>query len=308
MATLKLSLATCLVLTAATLLTAGARRHWMLDLCCHFHVQHTVAAFFPFTAMLLLRRWFLALFPTALLAYHLWVLSPVMPTFTKPPPSAESVRAVMSNVLTSNPHKEKLQSLIRETNPGFFALVETDRRWVASLAALETAYPHRITAPRPDNFGMVLFSRYPIVSQKQLAAGALGLPLLVAELETPGANLTVIVAHPLPPLNRRNMEERSAYLQQVEEEARNASGAVMVMGDLNITSESPYFTDLLAGGDLRDSRAGFGVQPSWPALPWPFRMCIDHVLVSPGVTIANRYLGDSIGSDHLPVVVEFNVE
>ena len=40
----------------------------------------------------------------------------------------------------------------------------------------------------------------------------------------------------------------------------------MLMGDMNCTSWSPYFQDMLTVSGLRDSRRGFGVEGSWPAL------------------------------------------
>jgi endonuclease/exonuclease/phosphatase (EEP) superfamily protein YafD len=80
----------------------------------------------------------------------------------------------------------------------------------------------------------------------------------------------------------------------------------MVLGDLNTTSWSPYFRDLVADSGLLDSRRGFGVEPSWPSFGLPLlRIPIDHGLVSPAVSVLDRRIGPAAGSDHLPLVIDF---
>ena len=58
---------------------------------------------------------------------------------------------------------------------------------------------------------------------------------------------------------------------------------------------------------MRDARRGFRIQPSWPNFIWPLRIPIDHTLVSRDVHIVDRGLGPSVGSDHLPVVMDFEI-
>ena len=72
-----------------------------------------------------------------------------------------------------------------------------------------------------------------------------------------------------------------------------------------LTSWSPIFSRVLRLGDLRDSREGFGLQPTWSAgLPLLARIPIDHVLVGAEVTVMGREVGRAIGSDHLPVLID----
>lgn len=59
---------------------------------------------------------------------------------------------------------------------------------------------------------------------------------------------------------------------------------------------------------LRDSRRGFGVQPTWNARhPWCM-IPIDHCLVSEGASIVDRIVAPDVGSDHRPIIVDFRVE
>jgi endonuclease/exonuclease/phosphatase (EEP) superfamily protein YafD len=63
------------------------------------------------------------------------------------------------------------------------------------------------------------------------------------------------------------------------------------------------FRDFLATTGLKDSRVGFGWQPTWPTGSMSLRIPIDHVLVEPDLVVLERQVGPDIGSDHLPVRV-----
>jgi endonuclease/exonuclease/phosphatase (EEP) superfamily protein YafD len=76
---------------------------------------------------------------------------------------------------------------------------------------------------------------------------------------------------------------------------------------LNLTPWSPWWDALLEAGQLIDSRKGFGVHATWPANVWALMIPIDHVLVSQEVRVRRRRLGPALGSDHRPVVVDFEL-
>jgi endonuclease/exonuclease/phosphatase (EEP) superfamily protein YafD len=75
----------------------------------------------------------------------------------------------------------------------------------------------------------------------------------------------------------------------------------VLLGDLNASSFSPVFDELLSGTGLADSRAGFGRLPTWPtSRPALARIDLDHVLVGAGISVLERGVGPPFGSDHLP--------
>jgi endonuclease/exonuclease/phosphatase (EEP) superfamily protein YafD len=81
----------------------------------------------------------------------------------------------------------------------------------------------------------------------------------------------------------------------------------LVMGDLNATPWSRPFAELRAHGGLCDSRAGFGVQPSFPSASAALRIPIDHLLASCSIGVRDRRIGPDVGSDHLPVILDLVV-
>jgi endonuclease/exonuclease/phosphatase (EEP) superfamily protein YafD len=88
---------------------------------------------------------------------------------------------------------------------------------------------------------------------------------------------------------------------------RAQKNPVLLIGDLNVSPWSSYFARLLKDSGLKNSMKGFGFQPSWPAGNRFLRIPIDQILYSPQITIHHRTVGADIGSDHLPVIVDFSL-
>ena len=76
------------------------------------------------------------------------------------------------------------------------------------------------------------------------------------------------------------------------------------LGDLNATPWSAHFKRLLRNAKLRNASRGHGIHRTWPVGMWLMRIPIDHALHSVDVAIADFYVGDEVGSDHLPIVVD----
>jgi endonuclease/exonuclease/phosphatase (EEP) superfamily protein YafD len=59
---------------------------------------------------------------------------------------------------------------------------------------------------------------------------------------------------------------------------------------------------------MRDSRRGYGIQPTWPAGVPALLIPLDHLLHTPDIVITSRRVGADAGSDHYPVIVEFFID
>jgi endonuclease/exonuclease/phosphatase (EEP) superfamily protein YafD len=290
-----------------TLLGWAARRHWAFDLIAHFPVQLALATAAPLLLLAGTKRWKTAVFPfVVLLANGARAIPLYVPAHADLPPGTTH-RAVLANVLSSNQDRARFLELIRTFQPDFFVVLEMNDAWRTALQELEGDYPYAVVQPRDDNFGIGLFSRAPIVRQKVHLARESELPSIIATLAFADGELTVIGTHPLPPMGRSLSELRNSQLREMANVVAEMSEPKILLGDLNITSWSPHFADLLEGANLRDARRGFGIQPSWPDLPWPMRIPIDHTLVSQDIRVADRFVAPPIGSDHRPVVIDFSV-
>ena len=91
---------------------------------------------------------------------------------------------------------------------------------------------------------------------------------------------------------------------------RNLPGPKICVGDLNITPWSPYYRSFVEQTKLLNVREGFGLLPSWPTFvffKW-LMIPLDHCLVSEDIRVADVKTGEPIGSDHLPLIVELELE
>ncbi len=284
-----------------------ARYWWRFEQASHFCVQY-LWLLTPLAGVLWLARcWRLAAVATAATLVNLSLVAPIYWPAAPPPVEGESLRLISFNVLAENRRHADVLEFLRGQQAEIVLLMEVDSTWSSKLADLSDIYPHRHVIPREDHFGIALLSRIPLEDVQTMEFGTAGLPSVVAKFSRSGREVLLLGTHPLPPGTAQMAAERNEQLQEIAEYVRQQKAAVILAGDLNVTSYSPYFTDLLDDTNLRDSRQGFGVQASWaPRLPI-LQIPIDHCLVSPEIGVLDRRIGPDLGSDHRPVLVELRI-
>ena len=305
-----LLIAAGLLACLATLTGCIGQVWWGFELATHFRAQYALALSGFALILLALRRWgWSALFG----AFALLNLALIAPAFWESDPASAAgnsptLRALLANVNMGNRDSERLQRLIVASDPDIILLLEATPWLLEQLRDLGARYPHRIAEPRDDPFGIALFSRQPLAQSQLVRFGdAASPPAIVATMIAGARSFTLIGAHPWPPVSAGLAEGRNEQLRALASQARQSSLPLLVLGDLNISPWSPWFARLLADSGLRDSRSGRGIQPSWPADWWPLWIPIDHALFSAGIRIQQREIGPAIGSDHYPVIVDFQV-
>lgn len=303
--------ASLLFVGLASLAGPFARASWTLELLTHFRVQYAVALLAGAGILAWLRS------PRSAIAYALlgaWSAAPVIALHLPaegPPatsrPAGPVLTALLLNVHTANVEHERVLELIATEDADLVVLQEVNQRWAEVLASTIEAYPHRVVHPREDNFGILLMSKLPMERSETPRFDATRVPSILGVFDVAGVILNVLATHPVPPASSRNASFRNEHLLALGSYAAQPDGAVLVLGDLNSTPWSPYFSDLLRSSGLRNAARGFGVLPSWPALPWLLRLPLDHCLHSEEIEILDLGLGDAVGSDHRPVVVALQV-
>ena len=82
----------------------------------------------------------------------------------------------------------------------------------------------------------------------------------------------------------------------------------ILIGDLNTTPYSPYFSQLLKDSGLLNSMQGLRILGTWPAdLPFFLRIPIDHLLVSKNIQVVKQEICPHVGSDHLPILTSISI-
>ncbi len=290
---------------AGTLFATASRLGWSLDLFSHWRAQYAMLLLVSTALLLAARRWRLAMLPATLAALNLSIVLPVYWGGGDHTASGHTYRLVSANIEASNTHAEKVLDLVRREDPDVLILLEFTPRWMEQLHDLEDRYPVHLLLPHDDNFGIGVYSRLPLVDWQPLEAINPDLWGLRARLDADGRTVTLIAVHTAPPIGGTASRLRNRQLRQLAELAARTQAPLILAGDLNTSPYSPHFADLLKHSRLHDSRRGFGIEPTWPDLPWPLRTPIDHCLVTPDVRIIDRRVGPPTGSDHRPIMVDF---
>jgi endonuclease/exonuclease/phosphatase (EEP) superfamily protein YafD len=283
--------------------------YWQWDLAAHFRVQYTLAALCLLLLLAVLRRYPWMLVAALLLLINAATIAPLYLSgisTASTEQSAPSIRLLIANVNSYNRQYERLIALVVEEKPDLLLLQETDTRWLTALQALSETYPFQIDRARIDNFGIALLSRIPIEESSIQYFGRARLPSVQVRVRPEGSEaLQIILTHPLPPLRRNSYALRDDQLLAIGKTARRLGPRTIVAGDFNATPWCRIFGALLETSGLIDSARGFGLQATWPAgLPGLFRIPIDHCLHSSDLEVLDRRVGQDIGSDHLPLIVD----
>jgi endonuclease/exonuclease/phosphatase (EEP) superfamily protein YafD len=293
-----------------TLAGFWGRRGWLLDITSHFRVQYFALLVLASIGLLVLGQAQGAAVAFVLASLNGAVILSRFISLAHAASNGPSYRLLLSNILKSNRSYHYLLALVAREQPDLVVLVEPDQAWIDALADLRLHYPYWQVAAREDSYGIALLSRQPFESAEVIHLGSTGVPTLVVRLQMANHReqlLTVIATHPPPPKGAAPSANRNDQLQALAHFVRQQSQAVILCGDLNLSPWSPYFFDLLRDSGLADSGRGYGIQPTWPADNYLLRTPIDHCLVSSQISLRSRRLGQRIGSDHLPVILDFSL-
>jgi len=306
----------CGLLTAAgfvvcltTLAGFGGRFSWFLDLFSHFRVQYLVGLTILGVLFLVVRHRTTAI----IFLIFAWVnLIVVLPLYfggqSSPSPGSRSLRAMLLNVNTRHGNPERVRQVIPEVSPDILVLEEISDHWMAQLTWLKDSHPNCVTQPREDNFGIGLFSRFPLTDSEIVYIGSAEVPSVLATVNTGKAQLRIVATHPPPPGNRDYSHWRDEQLDRLPDYVCSARPSPLILlGDLNVTPWNYHFRRLLKRTGLKDSTQGYGFQPTWPNFNPLLRIPIDHCLHSPDIVIIDRRTGPDVCSDHYPLIVDFAI-
>ncbi len=300
--------ASVIVLLGPLILLRAVGWIYPLELLAHFQVQYLLAAVACTVVVGGLRswRWFGAGLVCVALAG--WAVVPFLVGRPASPTDATTVRLLVANVHTWNREHQKLLDFVAEADADVLVLLEVNARWMEALEALEAEYPHSVSGPREDNFGLSVRSRLAIEDATIEVFADTRHPSVSLTLTPGGRRVSLLATHPVPPIGYPAFARRNAHLTAASAFARGLPRPLVLAGDLNTTTWSPWYRRLAKPNGLTSARRGFGILATWPAqLPAPLRLPIDHCLISDELAVADCRLGPDIGSDHLPLVVDIVV-
>ncbi|HTV01368.1 MAG TPA: endonuclease/exonuclease/phosphatase family protein [Luteitalea sp.] len=245
------------------------------------------------------------------LAYQAARIAPYTPLYPRQVPDAGdapaecSIRLFMANVLQDNRRSDLVLQSIRDADPDFVCLVETDDWWVNELGPLEQDYPWTMKHPLSNDYGMFLCSRLPVTSCDVRFVVSEDVPSIrtVVTLHS-GDEIVIYAVHPPPPLPESPSYGRDAELVLTGIEIAKENRAAIVVGDLNDVAWSYTARLFQRLSHMVDPRVGRGLFSTFHSEHWIARYPLDHVFHTRHFALKQLRVLPYTGSDHFPIVAD----
>jgi len=217
-----------------------------------------------------------------------------------------AVRLLIANVEYDNREAGALLALVRQVDPDLVLLLEPGAWWEARLRPLERDWPHVVRQPQEDTWGLLLYSRLPLIEPEVRFLVEPDIPSVRTRLVLPsGDQVWLYGLHPRPPRPGDDTDERDTELMIVAREIRSREEPSILAGDLNDVAWSRTTRRLQERADLLDPRVGRGAYATFNAdLPPGFRWALDHVFLTRHFELCSLARLRHIGSDHFPLLAE----
>ena len=249
----------------------------------------------------------------------------------QPPPT---IRVLTFNLLNTNRSADQIAALVKTVEPDVICVQELESDLARALdARLAATYPNKWLVPDGAGAGAGIWSRHRLLSQEAWDPSAVTDRWQHVTLRKDGSLFHVVNLHlnsPSPTMRRRaripvpivtgiDPNQRRAEVAYLEPRLRALVARLepaIVVGDLNLTDQTPEYRDLIAAGLIDAHRtAGWGFGFTFPATPLtrvlgrpfpprPF-VRIDYVLHSSELRALNVQVWPTApGSDHHPVIAD----
>jgi endonuclease/exonuclease/phosphatase (EEP) superfamily protein YafD len=310
------------LMVAATVLPFLRSEHWVVRVFDFPRLQITLVFAVTFAAYLLVREdpsraddMFLLMLALCL-AYQLWRMWPYTPLHSRqvkpidPQDAERGLSVLISNVLMTNRDSGRLRDLVRRLDPEIILVVETDAWWEQRLREFERTHPHVIRQPQANTYGMLLYSKAPLIDPQVRFLVQDDVPSIHADIELrSGDRVKLRCLHPRPPAPGQSTRstERDAELLILAKELEGDDSPCIVIGDLNDVAWSRSTGLFLKISGLLDPRIGRGFfstfNANWPLIRFP----LDHAFISRHFALAAFEVLPHVGSDHFPVFVRLSL-
>ncbi len=278
---------------------------WPLDLLANFRPHFGIALSFMGVILILAARRRLG---PIVLVVGVVNAAMVVPLFVAPgldgEPLGETLTVMTFNVNGLNDRYSDVIEFVRAESPDVVFIHEATFLWEDAFVAAEL--PYRVERGREEPLDFGTMALVPEGAEFRTFGFATSAPRAVEVVVDAGdGSVRVLGTHPLSPSTEERARLRDAQLGFARDWSAESGGRRIVAGDLNATPWSLSFRRLLDGGGLNNSQRGYGLELTFPSGSSPLvQVPIDHVLHAGGFAVTDRRLGPSLGSDHLPVVVD----
>ncbi len=215
-------------------------------------------------------------------------------------------RLLQINVRFNNPTPKELLKLIGRTRPDVITAQEVTPRWRDAFSTIKSAYPYQLFCAAHRKIGDVaILSRRPFVDAPVNYCGK-GAAVAIQSVTFGGQTIAVASVHLFWPWPHQQSEQ-IADMKPILKTLGDSDRPVLMAGDLNAPRWSQTARDIATYSqtNVQDYRGGTWLAYEFPAAwtTW-LGLPIDN-LFSAGVEIRSMHSQSNVGSDHLPMLIEF---
>jgi len=296
-----------LVVTAGSVFALFARQYWVAELFTHFRLYYLLIQ--ALLALIFLHyghRWLL-LSTLAFALPNAWVvgpyLTPVIGGRSAAADAGAGIELVALNVNYRNDGYARVADYLRDCDPDVIVITEFTPAWQTQLGFLRESHPYWLGKARPDPWGLAVFSRLPFEEAELISLAKTDAVQARLVFSLGATKLEVFAVHLFSPTSPARAHHRNLQLDALANRVRASEYQAMVVGDMNLTPFSPYFSRFVTRSGLRDAGLADGYYVTWPMSMLPVWIPIDHALFDPRINTVRSRAGSDIGSDHLPLEV-----
>jgi len=296
-----------LAVTAGSVFALFARQNWVAELFTHFRLYYLLIQ--ALLALIFLHyghRWLL-LTTLAFALPNAWVvgpyLTPIIAGRSAAADAGDGIELVALNVNYRNDEYARVADYLRERDPDVIVIAEFTPAWRTQLGFLRESHPYWLGRARVDPWGLAVFSRLPFEEAELISLAKTDAVQARLVFSRGATKLEVFAVHLFSPTSPARAHHRNLQLEALAARVRASKYPAMVVGDMNLTPFSPYFSRFVSRSGLRDAGLADGFHVTWPVSILPVWIPIDHALFDPRTNRVRARTGPDVGSDHLPLEV-----
>jgi len=293
--------------TASSLIALFGEQFWVAELFTHFRLYYLLVL--ALMALIFLHSGHLVLMALAVLfaISNLWVVGPyLMPVIAGKSAAADvdtGVDIVALNVNYRNDKFARVVDYLRKRDPDIIVLSELTPAWRDRLEFLRESHPYQLGKLRSDPWGLAVFSRLSLAQAELIELAETDAVHARFTLVIGTKTLEVFAVHLFSPTSFVRARDRNLQLEDLADRILASEHQSIVIGDMNLTPFSPYFSRFTRRSGLQDARRIDGLEVTWPVSVLPIWIPIDHALVDPEVNAVRVRAGPDVGSDHFPLEI-----
>lgn len=214
------------------------------------------------------------------------------------------LKVIAANVEFSNTHYNDFLAILDRERPDILGITEVTDDW---HRAIVPRFPYSAQVRGDPGYGIGLYSRFPL-EKVDFSLGDDLPPVAMATLSPDaGRTISIFLFHAIGPQLPETVPRNKLIYRRLAAKVRETNGDKIIMGDFNVTPFSIFYRLFLYWTDTHNAADGFGFFRTWDADYFPLRFWIDHILYQGGLIPVDFRTLDSSGSDHLPVMAEFQL-